>query len=161
MGVVSGLGGYFKRRLGRSEYGRLNQVAGEANEDARKALTPGEVSKEEALSAWRGRYDDGGRARFAAVMQEQQIDENDIREREKMLRQSGVVYVIGSVLTSAGMVYWSLNSYGVMSTVGLLAFVAVILMFLALAFRSDLAAWQIRERRFAGIREYFSRRFSS
>lgn len=159
-GRIARVGGYFGRRVGNPFINRVGRetLSGGA-EQARCVLRPERVSREEARGAYHGRYEDGGRARFAQVMAQQGVPERDLAGLEAsrarlfryMIGFSGVALTFGAVipfLTDDWLIMISGLIFGLFSFV-----------FLAIGLRHDFAAWQIRNRRFGGIREYVEDRW--
>ena len=154
-GRISRIGGYFGRRVGNpfiSRVGRdtLTDGAGQAGH----VLRPARISREEARGALRGRYEDGGRARFAQLMAQEGLKERDLSELERMrVRQFRAMCAISALALLLGAAIPILTDDGLIMKSGLILGLFS-LVFLAIGLRHDLAAWQIRNRRFGGILEY-------
>jgi hypothetical protein len=160
-GRIARVGGYFGRRVGNPFINRVGRETLSGGVDqARSVLKPERVTREEARSAYHGRYEDGGRARFSQVMAQQGVPDRDLPVLEAsrvrlfrfMAALSLLTLVMGAVipfLTDDWLIMISGLIFGLFS-----------LVFLAIGFRHDFAAWQIRNRRFGGIREYVEDRWS-
>ncbi len=159
-GRIARMGGYFGRRVGNPFITRVGRdtLYGGASE-ARGVLKPEPVSREEAHGAYHGRYADGGLARFSQVMAQRGVQDRDLAELEAtrlrlfrfMAGLSLLTLVLGAAipfLTEDWLIMISGLIFGLFS-----------LVFLAIGLRHDFAAWQIRNRRFGGIREYLEDRW--
>lgn len=159
-GRIARVGGYFGRRVGNPFINRVGRdTLYEGADQARGVLRPERVSREEARGALHGRYEDGGRARFAQVMAQQGVPDRDLKGLEEnrirlfrfMVALSGLTLALGAAipfLTDDWLIMISGLIFGLFS-----------LVFLAVGLRHDFAAWQIRNRRFGGIREYVEDRW--
>lgn len=159
-GRMSRIGGYFGRRIGNPFISRVGRetLTGSA-EEARSALMPERITREEARSAILGRYPDGGRARFAQLMAQRGVHERDLHVLERMrVRQFRAMCTVSLIALLLGAVIPFLTDDGLIMMSGLI-FGLFSLVFLTIGLRHDLAAWQIRNRRFGGIREYVEDRW--
>lgn len=151
---------YLGRRFGNPFINRVGRdaVTGSA-EEARSALRIKRVDKEEARGAIRGRYSDGGRARFAHLAQEQGLSDRDLEEMAHMrVTQFRMMCLVSLVSLVIGAAIPFFTDDRLISVSGLI-FGLFSLVFLMIGLRHDFAAWQIRNRRFGGIREYFEDRW--
>lgn len=159
-GRIARVGGYFGRRVGNPFITRVGRetLYGGATE-ARGVLRPERVSREEARGAYHGRYEDGGRARFAQVMAQQGVPERDLAgleaTRVRLFRFMAALSLL--TLTLGAAIPFLTEDWLIM--ISGLIFGLFSLVFLAVGLRHDLAAWQIRNRRFGGIREYLEDRW--
>lgn len=154
-GRAARFGGYFGRRVGNPFINRVGRdTLSEGADRAGHVLRPERVSREEARGALRGRYEDGGRARFAQLMSEKGVREGDLLELERMrVRQFRSMCVISAIALLLGASIPFLTDDPLIMMSGLILGLFS-LVFLAIGLRHDLAAWQIRNRRFGGILEY-------
>jgi hypothetical protein len=147
---------YLGRRFGNPFINRVGRdaVTGGA-EQAKSALRITRVDKEEARGAIRGRYKDGGRARFAEMARERGLSDRDLEEMAHMrVTQFRMMVLVSLVSLIAGAAIPFFTDDWLISISGFI-FGLFSLVFLMIGFRHDFAAWQIRNRRFGGIREYF------
>lgn len=159
-GRVRRVGSYFGRRVGNpfiTRVGRDTLSGGAAS--AHGVLRPERVSPDEVRGAIRGRYPDGGRARFEEVMRESGIGPEDLPELERMrMRQFRAMCLISLLALLLGASVPLFTQDWLIRISGLI-FGLFSLVFLAVGLRHDLSAWQIRHRRFGGIREYVEERW--
>jgi len=159
-GRIARIGGYFGRRIGNPfvrSVGRDTLYGGA--DQARSVLTPERVSRSEAEAAFRGRYEDGGRARFAQLMAQQGVPERDLARLEGMrTRQFRVMCAMSLLALGLGAAVPFFTDDWLIMISGLI-FGLFSLVFLAIGLRHDFAAWQIRNRRFGGIRDYIEDRW--
>lgn len=126
---------------------------------AMQALRPTAANPAELMAGLNGRYEDGGRERFATMMSEMGLVGQDLSSVEAahnrnfaLLLGSTGAFMAGTVV----MILFGSGSFGLMA--------AIILTIFALAsavnaIRADYSAWQIRQRAFGGFREYLRSRF--
>jgi hypothetical protein len=159
-GRIARLGGYFGRRVGNPFINRVGRdTLYDGANQARGILRPERVSRSEVAGAIRGRYDDGGRARFAQVMAQQGVPERDLPRLEEMrVRQFYAMCAVSLLALCLGAAVPFLTDDWLIMISGLI-FGLFSLVFLAVGLRHDFAAWQIRNRRFGGIREYVEDRW--
>jgi hypothetical protein len=159
-GRVSRVGSYFGRRVGNPFISRVGRESlSDGVSEAGGVLKPERVTREEVSGAIRGRYADGGRERFAQLMQEQGLGVADLPRLEGMrTRQFHAMCVISAIalLLGAAVPFFT-DDYLIM--ISGLIFGLFSLVFLAIGLRHDFAAWQIRSRRFGGMREYLEERW--
>lgn len=158
---IARVGGYFGRRIGNPF---INQVGRDTlydgADEARNALRPERVSRAEVHGAYQGRYPDGGRARFAQVMAQQGVPERDLPHLAAMrARLFHTMCVIGLITLCLGTAVPFFTDDWLIMISGLI-FGLFSLIFFLIGLRHDFAAWQIRNRRFGGIREYLQDRWS-
>ena len=162
-GIVHKVGqrgfGYFKRRIGNefiNKVGRDNMTS--SYSAAKNALKPQRVSKSEIEAALNGRYEDGGRERFETLVREKKLDAPALADLMVSHKRNATISLgIAGLTLVLGVV--AILSVGIMhSLLYALLTLVVILMFLALSVRHDYARWQIANRRFGGLREYFGAR---
>jgi len=159
-GRVRRVGSYFGKRVGNPFISRVGResLSGGA-EEAGGVLRPERVSRDEVRGAIRGRYADGGRERFAQMMREQGVSAADLPRLEAMrVRQFRAMCVVSvlALLLGAAVPFFT-DDYLIM--ISGLIFGLFSLVFLAIGLRHDFAAWQIRARRFGGMREYLEQRW--
>ena len=159
-GRTSRIGGYFGRRIISPFVARVGrETIVDGADQARHVLRPERVSRQEAQGALRGRYEDGGRARFAQLMAQQGLKERDLADLERMrTRQFRAMCAVSALALLLGATIPFLTDDGLITMSGLILGLFS-LVFLAIGLRHDLAAWQIRNRRFGGIFEYVNARW--
>jgi len=159
-GRVKRVGSYFGRRVGNpfiSRVGRETLSTGAV--EARGVLKPERISQQEVRGAIQGRYADGGRLRFEDLMRHNGLGADDLPRLEAMrTRQFRAMCVVSglSLLLGAGVPFFT-DDWLIM--ISGLIFGLFSLVFLTVGVRHDFAAWQIRERRFGGLREYLDQRW--
>jgi len=159
-GRTARVASYFGRRIGNTFITKVGRDAltGSASE-AKAALRIDRVSRDEARGALWGRYEDGGRARFGDMAHERGLTESDLQTLEQMrLRQFHMLALIAAFALLAGGAIPFFTSDWLITFSGLV-FGMFSLIFLMIGLRHDFAAWQIRQRRFGGIREYINDRW--
>ncbi|PTX52487.1 hypothetical protein IQ03_01260 [Gemmobacter caeni] len=151
---------YFGRRVGNPFINRVGRDALTGGiSDAKSVLQVDRVSRDEVRGAIRGRYQDGGRARFATMAAERGLSEADLLAMERMrIAQFRMMTLVSLIALFAGSAIPFLTEDWLISVSGLI-FGLFSLLFLTIGLRHDFAAWQIRNRRFGGIREYFDDRW--
>lgn len=159
-GRVARIGGYFGRRIGNPFINRIGrETLGDGADQARGALRPERVTKNEVRGAIRGRYADGGRSRFAELAAQQGLGPADLDGIELMrIRQFRAMCAVSLLALVLGAAVPFLTSDRLIMISGLI-FGLFSLVFLTIGLRHDFAAWQIRSRRFGGIREYLHDRW--
>lgn len=159
-GRIARVGGYFGRRVGNpfiSAVGRDTLYKGA--DSARDVLKPERVSRAEAMAAYKGRYQDGGRDRFSQLVVQRGLGEDDLRQLERMrLLQFRAMLVVSllALLIGSAVPFWTDDWLILISG---LIFGLFSLIFLMIGLRHDFAAWQIRSRRFGSIRNYLEERW--
>lgn len=160
-GRVSRFAGYFGRRIGNPFISRVGrETLSEGAHQAGQVLRPVRISWSEAQEAINGRYEDGGRARFRQVMAQNGVSERDLPALERMHVQNFLAMCAISLLAlGAGAAIPFLTDDWLIMASGLV-FGLFSLVFLLIGLRHDFSAWQIRNRRFGGIREYVEARWT-
>lgn len=159
-GFLSRVGTYGKRRVqGGYEHRRSKLNLNASYSLAKEALKPQKITKEEALTAIKGRHEDGGVARFAEEMATHEIPDEELPIREKEHLRLAYIYAAAAAF-SLGFGLYSLFTaewgfHVAMAAIGPL----IMLLFTALAARHDYSAWCIRERRFGGLADYLNSRW--
>lgn len=159
-GRIARIGGYFGRRVGNPFITRVGRdTLYEGADQARGVLRPERVSREEARGAYHGRYEDGGRARFAQLMAQKGVPDRDLPGLEaNRVRLFRFMVLLSVVTLTLGAAIPFLTDDWLIMISGLI-FGLLSLVFLTIGLRHDFAAWQIRNRRFGGIREYLEDRW--
>lgn len=159
--------GYLHDRLTASRI-RPKDVAGASRHILRQgargtleSLKPQKVSRQEIMGAIAGRYGDGGRARFAEMVELRQVSDRDIEKLIASNRRAVLVFIGGAILFLAIGVGSMIAGVSLLSILGGFATSLVSFIFIAIALRADFSAWQLAERRFGGLSEYFDARFGS
>jgi len=148
---------YVGRRIGNpfiAEVGIDNFKKGVVG--AREAMKPQKLDREDFQSGLNGRYADGGVARFAEIMKEADLKEDDLPQMQYTRRRSAIIMFISAAL------FVALGSYVMISGTGgrdiLMGFVTAFVSFVlvAIGVREDFSRWQIQMRRIGGFLEYLS-----
>lgn len=152
--------GYFGRRIGNPFIQKVGRETMEGSRDVvRRTFRVEKLSREEVRNGIQGRYKDGGRQRFREMYSSRGLGESDLdglaRNRERQALAMTAVAVFALISGAAAPFF---TDVFVISLSGLV-FGVFSLAFLAIAFRHDYAAWQIRARRFGGVREYIDARW--
>lgn len=152
--------GYFRRRIGNPFINRVGRDAltGSAAE-ARSVLRAEKISRDEVRSAMNGRYADGGRERFQDLMRERGLSERDLAPLERMRSNQFLWMCLISLVTLLLGASIPFMTDDPLITVSGLIFGLFSLVFIMIGLRHDFSAWQIRNRRFGGVREYVSERW--
>lgn len=123
------------------------------------AIKPVRITREEALAGHHGRYTDGGRARFAEVMDANGVHEDDLPWIAAKHRKTCFILLVGSLamFVLAMTLLFSGSSFlvrasSIASVIGALSLAAA-------AMRHDFYAWQIGQRAFPGFKPYLDSRF--
>lgn len=119
---------------------------------------PLEIDKDEAKAGYEGRYRDGGWKRFADMVAASRLTEADLRDKVRDWRNQAIIFLAGAFLMLiAGLAWMIFNRSGFSAFVGL-ASLSLFAALVALSGKCDYSAWQIENRRFAGLREYIHAR---
>lgn len=159
-GLTRRIGGYFGRRFRTPHVGSIGgDLLRGGSDEARKSLEIKRIDRAEVLNAYRGRYSDGGVARFSEMADEYGLSDDDllILESERV-RQFQIMCVFAAVCFVVGFLFPFLTSDLLIVASGFV-FGIFSLVFLVIGLRHDFAAWQIRNRRFGGLREYLDIRW--
>lgn len=156
------LAGYFGRRIGNPFIQRAGREGLTTSyEGARSSLSVEKISPDEVRNAYRGRYKDGGRERFRESFSGSGLSEEDLTVLASNRRAQAFIMVVAAAFALfAGAAMPFFTTIFVISLSGLV-FGIFSLLFLAIAFRHDYAAWQIESRRFGGVKEYIDIRWGS
>jgi hypothetical protein len=159
-GRAKRVGSYFGRRVGNPFISRVGQeTLSTGAGQARSVLKPERVTSQEVRGAIRGRYADGGRSRFQELMRENGLSAADLPRLEVMrTRQFRAMCLVSALALLIGAAVPFFTDDWLITISGLI-FGLFSLVFLAVGVRHDFAAWQIRERRFGGLREYLDLRW--
>lgn len=124
-----------------------------------EAMKPAAMDPDEFRKGVSGRYADGGRGRFKNEMGRRKLNEHQIDLIADGHLRIALVFLCSGAGSFALAAWWMLSGQGLNGFLfGVGIFIAV-LVFVALSIRHDYAAWQIRERRFGGFRDYVESRF--
>jgi hypothetical protein len=119
---------------------------------------PREIDKADAKAGYVGRYRDGGRTRFTDLVAAHRLTEDDLRAKVREWRSHAAVFAAGAFLMLIAGLTWMIFSPGGFSAFVGLAALSLSAALLALAGKCDYSAWQIEQRRFAGLRDYLRSR---
>ena len=125
---------------------------------AKEALRPTVFDADQARAGYEGRYPDGGRGAFAKFMVDLGLEEADLDRIGKQHAFNRAVFAIaaGGLLV---MSFWVASSAtGAMTLFTAAGTVILALGFTALSARFDYFAWQVRERRFGGVKAWLHAR---
>jgi len=128
---------------------------------ALEALRPEHLDIQDIRGGIRGRYADGGRARFSEMAREQGLSLSDLDAIELHHgRMSSLFFILAAAFlcAAAGMI---LLGGGGISLGGAVVLLLFSLGSMASAIRSDFSAWSVRLRAFPGFRRYLATRFFS
>lgn len=153
--------GWASNKFNGSVLGQVNVILAENARKARERATPAELTQDDITQGLDGRYADGGRARFSALVAQQGWSDADLNKRERSWRLQALIYLLGAVMALVGASAWVMVSSGWFAFIMLVPGLVVPLALLAVALKADFAAWQIRSRRFGGLREYFGSKSGS
>ena len=159
---IARLGRYAARRIAGPLTGLPgHQALREACRGTGEAIRPKRLERGDLAQGYRGRYADGGRARFRAAAAQAGLDKAALdRLAACRRRHARAACAAAAVLLVAGVVLPFLAQDRAATLAGL-GLGPLVLAMLAMALRSDYAAWQIGQRRFGGFAEYAGLRSSS
>lgn len=126
---------------------------------AREVLKPEKMNVDEIRAGLKGRYEDGGAARFREVVEASGLSEDQLPEMVLRHRRQALLNIAISIAIVAASFSMILNSANTIGILGGAAFSIFSLVFLTLAIRSDFSAWRIRMRRMDGFKAYLDDRF--
>lgn len=158
-GILSRIGGYGVRRVrdqrlvakSRKNFSGAISAIGEAMTPT--PLNPGEIRK-----GLDGRYADGGKSRFEAEMARRNLTKTQLDNIAFGHVRTALIFMAAAAGCFGLAAWWMLSGHGLNGFIyGLAVFVAV-LVFVAMSVRHDYSAWQIRQRRFGGFRDYLQSR---
>lgn len=153
------IGRYGLRRIRPPELGKGNRkVIAQGWRGALTALRPVPADKDDLRGGYAGRHTDGGRARFAELVQSRDLDDGALDRIAAGHRNASLFFGAAALLV---LVFGLYSIVGASSAIMMISGIAVALfggVFAALAIRADFARWQIISRRFGGFREYLDRR---
>lgn len=139
-----------------SALGQVNHIMLANLKATRERARPVELDKQTAIEAYEGRYADGGREKFAeAAAANGWMREDDLDRREKGWRLQARLYFACAPIILLCALAWMFVAPSWFAVMMLMPALLIPLAFLAVAIKADYSAWQIRERRFGGLREYF------
>lgn len=131
----------------------------DAGATALSALKPLSIERDDLSGGYRGRYADGGVARFWEIAKELGLTEENLDVLSTFHRLQCVLNAaagLAALCLGLGMAFF--GTLGVVRLGGV-AFLIFALVFLAGFIRHDFADWQIRQRRMAGLSAYLAARF--
>lgn len=153
------IGRYGLRRIRSPELSRGNRrVIAQGWRGALAALRPAPADKNDLRSGFSGRHADGGRARFAELVEASKLDDGALARIAAGHRNASYFFGAAALLV---LIVGLQAIVGAASAISMVSGIAVALfggVFAALAIRADFARWQIASRRFGGFREYLDRR---
>lgn len=124
-----------------------------------EAVTPVSADPQDIRKGLSGRYADGGVGRFRAEMGRRNLNGRQLDRIAAGHLRIAMIFLAAASGSFALAAWWMLSGHGLNGFLyGLAIFIAV-LVFVALSLRHDYSAWQIRERRFGGFRDYVQGRF--
>lgn len=134
------------------------EQVGSARDRAWDAVRPQPFSRQEVKDGFRGRYPDGGAARFRELMGEHEVDAPHLNAIER--------YHVNTSRTFLAMgVFSLLSAFAIMKISDLMPIILggaglglCSLTMLVMAIKFDFTAWQVRNRRIAGFQEYMENR---
>lgn len=131
---------------------------GDARKSAWSAMRPKRITAEEAKHGFYGRYPDGGYERFREIMKEQDVSSEslDAIEHNHTIMARALVFASLFVLV-AGLVFMRISDH-LPTIMGGAALGVCSLFILVMAIQRDFSAWQVRNRKIAGLREYMENR---
>ena len=153
---AEGAGRYVRSRIGNRYINEVGtSTVRQTVSSAREAMTPRAWDSDEMGAGFRGRYADGGVARFAEVMRERGLGTSDLQAlAAQRQRNARIMFAAagGFLLFGLAMVVSASDFEDILH--GLVtSFPSAI--FGALGLRSSFERWQLTERRFGGLLEYF------
>jgi hypothetical protein len=150
-------GGYVFRRFGNGfirEVGTDNFKKGVMG--AKASMTPAALDRDDFEKGLNGRYEDGGVSRFAEIMRENGVSEEQLPALQHARRRSAIImFASAAVAVIFGVWTMITSDDGKGLLMGLsTAFISIV--FLGLGARDDFSRWQIQNRRMGGFREYLN-----
>lgn len=122
--------------------------------DAKATLTVSKADGKDLRAGYRGRYEDGGRARFAQMVQGENLDDVQIDAMGTHHRTLTIAFLLASFAALLGALYFLFMSESALESLTGITLLMVMLTFLSMALRHHFSAWQIRNRRFGGLGEF-------
>lgn len=150
--------GWAANKFNGSAVGQVNSILMENVRATRDRARLAELTKEDVEAGIKGRYADGGRERFKQLELEHGWTSSDLDRRQRSWKMQSRLYLLGAVAGLLLPVVWVLLQPGWFALLMLAPGLVVPLALGAVAVKADFAAWQIRERRFGGLRDYFNGR---
>lgn len=156
---LDGAKGYVGRRFG-NEF--INGVGRQALSDglkgARENLQPNKLDPDEFRAGLNGRYADGGASRFAEMVRDRKLSDQDLDQLARLRRRdSRIMYAAAGFFFVVGL-YMILTSGSFTDGVQGMATAFCCFIFGIIGVRNDFGRWQIEQRRFGAFREYLSGR---
>ena len=134
-------------------------LAGSA-QAATSSLAPKNLDVADFRAGLRGRYKDGGRARFAQMMDRQGLDLEQADDMRANHLRAGAIFALAAAVMLAFGIYSAATATNTAGLIAGISLCVVFFLFMALAIRHDFSAWQILARRFGGFNEYLEFRLS-
>ena len=144
-------------RVRRNPHGLVRAVTHEVLGDVKRSI--GLRPKTLEPEGWVGRHSDGGQKAFATMVERKGLNDDDLAMIEDNWRRTArSTAAIGALPVIVGLLFiiWANGVLDILLGIACLLFSLV---FFALALRADFAQWQIRQRRFAGFRDYLDIRW--
>lgn len=130
---------------------------GSGRKAAMEALRPESIDIQEAKTAFKGRYEDGGKQVFAQMVRSNNLSEEDLKAIHDRHRQYAMIYTALSAvffLIALGMILFTSGQFSIFSSIVLCLFSFGSLI---RGVQSDYAAYQVRTRSFCGIHAYLKK----
>lgn len=156
----SRVGQYGKNRLLIGNFGKLSKSLANNEGGALDVLKPKKIDKEEAVQAFQGRYADGGRKAFEDLAGRRNYSDEDLEKRANQFQIAAYVAAVATLALVVGISAWPMMSDGLFAVVGTISFATTSVFLASMTVKYDYAAWQIRQRRFGSLKDYFATRFS-
>lgn len=147
--------GWATNKFNGSAVGQVNSILVENVRATRDRARLAEISREDVEAGINGRYADGGRERFRQMELAEGWTAGELQNRERSWKMQSRLYLLGAIVALLLPVAWVLFQPGWFALMMLVPGLVVPLALGAVAVKADFAAWQIRERRFGGLRDYF------
>lgn len=125
---------------------------------ALKALKPAKLDTGDIRDGLSGRYADGGKARFAEMVAQRDLSEDDLSDLVVVhLRDFRIYGLLAGIFLLIAILLIALTSAQFSAAGGIILSLFSLGAF-ARAIQSDFAAYQIRQRAFCGFNQYLKRR---
>ena len=147
--------GWAANKFNGSTLAQVNEILAENARKTRERAKPADLTREDVEAGLSGRYADGGKARFDELFEKEGWTEEGLAKRASRWRLQALFYLLGAIIALGASLAWVLTSPGWFAVLMLVPGLCVPLGLLAIALKADFAAWQIRSRRFGGLRDYF------
>lgn len=158
-GLITRSGRWFERRL-LGHVGReiFKGSLADGSRHALEAVLPSEFDTKDIRAGYKGRYKDGGSARFEEMRRARRLSDADLQNIEGGLRRGALLFSLLALVFLIVAFFFMALATDALSFLSGLALLAASFPCGSIALRCSFSAWQVKERRMGAFRDYLDKR---